>query len=132
MGEARGSIRPVVATLVLLTTTLAGCTAGVPCTAIGAEPGARVTSGVNGASVRVCDGATCGTTTLANGDNFVNLPSLRPGRKVELKVTYGQANRTTTSVVTVVPHEFQPNGASCPPSVAVAKLTLDATGRAAG
>ena len=99
---------------------------------IGAEPGVRVIGGLNGGSVRICEGATCGTTTLANGDGFVNLPTLRPGHKVELRVTYSQASRSTTSVVSLVPHEFRPNGPLCAPSVAVATLTLDAKGRAAG
>ena len=98
------------------------------CTLVGAEPGVRVSGGVSGATVRVCAGADCGTTTFVGGVGFVGLHSLRPGRSVELTAIYnGRKSRAT-----VVPDKFEPNGAECGPSVAAARLTFDREGRARG
>ena len=132
MGEGRWRVRRTVAALALLTATIAACGEDRGCHLIGAEPGVRVTTGVGGGSVRLCAGVTCGTAPLSRGENFVGLPSLQPGQRVELRVTYSHASQRTTSVVSVVPNKFQPNGPHCPPSVAVATLTLDASGRVAG
>ena len=125
-------MRMTLATLASVTAVLAACSDDHVCTLIGADPGVRVTGGVNGASVRVCAGSTCGTTATVNGHGFVNLPSLRPGRKVELRVTYSHGSESKTSVVNVVSDKFRPNGPDCGPSVAAATVTLDADGQIAG
>lgn len=120
-------------TLALLVATLAACREDRACTLIGGSPpGVGMTGGVNGASVRICAGLGCGTTTMVDGRGFVNLPSLRPDHEVELRVTYSHGSQSSTSVVRLVPDRFQPNGPGCDPTVAGATLTLAADGRATG
>jgi hypothetical protein len=118
---------------VLLAATLgSACSEDHACTLIGANPGVRVRGGADHASVRICAGATCGTSPFVDGLGFVNLPTLRPGRKVDLQATYTDASRHMTSHVQVVPAKFEPNGTGCGPSVAAVTLRFDKDGRAEG
>ncbi len=52
------------------------------------------------------------------------------GREVDLRVTYSSATGKVTSRATVVANKVQPNGPGCSPTLAVAQLRLDESGRA--
>jgi hypothetical protein len=102
------------------------------CPAVGLpEPGVRVSGGIAGASVRICAGAECATTTLAKGGRFVGLASLRAGQAVELVATYTAASSPVVSRIRVVPDKLQPYGPRCG-DVVVATLVFDSSGHATG
>ena len=112
---------------------LGGCSEPHACTLVGAVSGVRVTGGTAGVPLRLCSGRDCATTRLdASGAGFVPLSSLQEGRAVNLDATYSGPRSPVVSRVKILPTKVQPNGPGCEPTVAVAQIALDPTGRARG
>ena len=129
----RMSMHRVAPAFALAMYALAGCSESHACTLIGAVSGVRIMGGAAGASVRVCLGRDCGSTSLdATGSGIVTLSSLQPGRAARLTATYSGAGSLVVSHVDIRPTKVQPNGPGCEPTVAVAEIALDPSGRSRG
>ncbi len=109
-----------------------GCAQEHNCHVVGASAGVRITGAAGQVPVRICLDRECHVATLRGGVGFVPLSALTPGSSARLGVTVTTATGSMTSVVTVVPQRFQPNGAGCEPSVGAADLKIDSSGRATG
>jgi hypothetical protein len=100
------------------------------CTAIGAEPGVRIIDGEPGALMEVCDRSKCGSVAVGPGTHYLQLSSLRVGKKATLRTMYTAGQRVVTGNVVISPTKFQPNGPGCEPTVAVASIAIQRDGRA--